>query len=88
VNAATTTELFVYYRLQAAQADAARAAFEAARAGRPLRLLQRQDPDPSLLTWMEVYPAALAGAEPGVAAAMAPFVQGLRHREAFEPLLG
>ena len=79
-------ELFVYYRLRADQAVAARAAFEAVRAGRPLRLLQRQDPDPSLLTWMEVYPAAQGGAEPAVAAAMAPFVQGLRHREAFQPL--
>jgi hypothetical protein len=81
-----TTELFVYYRVRAAQAADAQAAFEVARAGRPLRLLQRQDPDPSLLTWMEVYPAAQTAAEPAMAAAMAPFVQGLRHREAFEPL--
>lgn len=84
----TTPELFVYYRIRAVQAEAACQAFEAARAGRALRLLQRHDPDPSLLTWMEVYPAALAAAEPELAAAMAPFVQGLRHREAFEPLIG
>ena len=81
-------ELFVYYRLKAAQAAEALAAFEAVRAGRPLRVLQRHDPDPSLLTWMEIYPAELASAEPAIAEAMSPFVQGLRHREAFEPLAG
>ncbi|QPF73953.1 DUF4936 family protein [Roseateles sp. DAIF2] len=80
-------ELFVYYRLRAVDVDAARSAFEDARAGRPLRLLQRQDADPSLLTWMEIYPAAQVDAEPAVAAAMSAFVQGLRHREVFEPLL-
>jgi hypothetical protein len=88
VSATHRTELFVYYRVRADQVAAARAAFEAARAGQPLRLLQRRDPDPSLQTWMEVYPAAQAGLEPAVAAAMGPFVQGLRHREAFEPLIG
>jgi hypothetical protein len=81
-------ELFVYYRVRADQAQAAQAAFEAERAGRPMRLLQRHDPDPSLLTWMEVYPAGLLDAETAMATVMGPFVQGLRHRETFEPLRG
>lgn len=83
-------ELFVYYRIRATDAMPARAAFAAACAGRALRLLQRQDGEPgpaALLTWMEIYPAALAALEPAVAAAMAPFVQGARHREAFEALI-
>lgn len=82
-------ELYVYYKLHAGQTAAALAAFEAARGQAPVRLLQRQDSDPCLMTWMEVYGPGLddpAGLERRIAAAMAGFVLGLRYREVFEPL--
>lgn len=83
-----TVELYVYYRLKPEQASAAQAAFEAARVGAPVRLLQGQDLEQGLLTWMEVYGADLPlPLEPRIAAAMEPFVQGTRHHERFEPLL-
>lgn len=80
-------ELYVYYKLQPERATVARAAFEAARAEAPVRLLQRQDGDPGLLTWMEIYGPGLADAaacERRIAAVMAPYVQGLRHCEVFD----
>jgi Domain of unknown function (DUF4936) len=81
-------ELYVYYRLKPEQAASAQAAFEAARAGAPVRLLQGQTPEHGLLTWMEVYgPDLPLPLEPSIAAAMAAFVQGARHHERFEPLI-
>ena len=90
-------EIFVYYRIRAADSAAALAAFrelqeQLASEGVPvsdLRVLQRQDSDSSLPTWMEIYGPGLSdpvGLEVRVAAAMAPFVQGLRHRECFTAL--
>lgn len=82
-------ERYVYYKLRPERAVAARAAFEAARADAPVRLLQRQDSDPGMLTWMEIYGPELvdaAACERRIAAAMAPYVQGLRHGEAFDAL--
>lgn len=81
-------ELFVYYQLRPERAVEARAAFEATRAGAPVRLLQRGGSGSLMgfLTWMEVYPAGSDALEARIAAAMVPFVEGLRHREAFMPL--
>ncbi|MET0518130.1 MAG: DUF4936 family protein [Burkholderiaceae bacterium] len=79
-------EVYVYYRLKVEQATAARAAFERARGDAPVRLLQRQDGEPGLLTWMEVYEPGLDALELRIAAALAGFVQGLRHRECFVAL--
>ncbi len=90
-------EIFVYYRIRAADSAAALTAFrklqeQLAAEAVPisaLRVLQRQDSDSSLPTWMEVYGPGLndpVGLEARVAAAMAPFVQGLRHRECFTAL--
>lgn len=78
-------ELYVYYKLQAFDAPAARAAFDAARGTVGIRLLQRED-EGQLLTWMEIYTADQALLEPVVAAALQRFVQGVRHVEAFAPL--
>lgn len=79
-------EVYVYYRLKVEQATAARAAFETARGDAPVRLLQRQDSEPGMLTWMEIYGPGLDALELRVAAALASFVQGIRHRESFLPL--
>lgn len=82
-------EVFVYYRLPGARAEAALAAFELASAGSGVRLLQRADAATGELTWMEIYASADQLAhEPGIAAALAGFVDGERHRERFSPLLG
>jgi hypothetical protein len=87
--AAMAAELYVYYKLRAEQVAAARAAFDGARGGEPVRLLQRHDGDGALLTWMEVYGAELADAsalERRIAQALQPFVQGLRQCEVFVAL--
>lgn len=82
-------ELYVYYRLRAEQAQAARTCFDAARGEAPVRLLQRHDHDPSLLTWMEVYRGhGTEALEQRIAGAMAAYAQGPRHRECFVPLVG
>lgn len=84
-------ELYVYYRVHSDQRAAALGAFEQARRNRPVRLLQRQDHDPVFETWMEIYCAPLAdpaAAERDIAAALAPWIQGPRHREAFEAIAG
>ena len=81
------TELYVYYKLRAENAAAARAAFEAARGDTAVRLLQREDGG-ELLTWMEIHAPQQADVEARVAAAMAPFIEGARHRELFSPLSG
>ncbi|WP_177200659.1 DUF4936 family protein [Roseateles sp. YR242] len=89
--AAIAQELYVYYRVHLDQAPAALAAFETARDGQPVRLLQRRDHDPVFQTWMEIYAPPLAdavGTELRVATAMGPFAQGPRHREVFGPIAG
>lgn len=88
--AATSAALYVYYKLPATQAAAARAAFEQARGEAPVQLLQRADAtSEGLLTWMEIYPAGLAGADAlqqRLADAMQPWLSGPRHLERFVPL--
>jgi hypothetical protein len=89
MSSPTALEIYVYYRLQLDQTATARAAFDAARAGAPVRVLQRHDSDPLMVTWMEIYGPGLADPlqlEQHIANAMAPYVQGLRHRELFTPL--
>ncbi|MDH0867702.1 DUF4936 family protein [Mitsuaria sp. GD03876] len=84
-------ELYVYYRVHTDHLAAALAAFEQARDARPVRLLRRHDNDPVFQTWMEIYGPELpdaADAERGIAAALATFAQGPRHREAFAALAG
>lgn len=84
-------ELYVYYKVRAADAAAAQAAFVAARAAAGLRLLQRVDAaEPELLTWMEIYPSALAAdaaLQARMEQAMAPWREGARHLERFAALL-
>ncbi|MFG6466959.1 DUF4936 family protein [Roseateles sp. BYS87W] len=80
-------QLFVYYRVADAQAEAALTAFRKARVEAPIDLLQRPEPDElGRWTWMEVYPAGWAHREPQVAAAMAPWLATERRVERFEPL--
>ena len=80
-------QLYVYYRVAAQNADAALTAFRKARVEAPIELLQRPEPDAEgRLTWMEVYPEGWAHREPGVAAAMAPWLAGERKVERFEML--
>ena len=92
-------ELFVYYRIDAGSAPAAREAVEAMhdrlrrqRPGLIARLLVRIDDGTATETWMEAY--ALPGSPEGVdarveagieaeAAAWAQLRAGPRHREAF-----
>lgn len=92
-------ELFVYYRVEPADAAAARAQVEALQArlrqvhpGLVARLLIRAGEGSSLQTWMETY--ALPGSRDGVdarleagieaaAAAWSPLVAAARHVEAF-----
>jgi len=89
--AGAPVELYVYYRVHTDDLAAALAAFEQARAGQPVRLLQRHDNDPVFQTWMEIYGPALpdvADAERRIAAALSAFAQGPRHREAFAAVAG
>jgi len=90
-------QVFVYYRLRAADSAQALAVFRSLLSSlaaeglnvASLQLLQRQDSDSSLPTWMEVYGPDLAeplALKARFAAVMAPFVQGLRHRELFTAL--
>ena len=79
------SELYVYYKLRAERAAAARAAFEAARGDASVRLLQRPNGG-DLLTWMEIHAIEQSAVEARIAAAMAPFIEGDRHRERFTAL--
>lgn len=84
-------ERYVYYRLKPEQAEAARAAFDAARAGAAVRLLQRADTEAGLLTWMEIYGPDVEQAaelEPRIAAALAGLIEEPRHVEHFLALTG
>ncbi len=86
---AAQAELYIYYKLGLAQAETALAAFQQARGEAPVRLLQRRDGDAAILTWMEIYGPDVAQAElleQCVAAVMAPFAVGTRHREVFQAL--
>ena len=79
--------LYVYYRVPEADAAEALAAFRAARgASDEPRLMRRPDAAQGLQTWMEVYDSAAGEAEARIAAAMAVWVSGERHREHFVPL--
>ncbi|MDN3920630.1 DUF4936 family protein [Roseateles violae] len=78
-------ELYVYYKLRAGLAAAARAAFDAARGMAPVRLLQR-DEGGAWLTWMEIYAPEQPELEARIAAALAPFIEGERHGERFAEL--
>ncbi|MCV2348269.1 DUF4936 family protein [Paucibacter sp. Y2R2-4] len=87
-------ELYVYYKLEPAQAQPAQRAFALASQGQTelqVELRQREDAHEALLTWMEIYrgpPAAIAALEAQVAEALRPFIQGARHLERFRPLPG
>ena len=48
--------------------------------------MRRPDATQGLQTWMEVYDSAAGEAEARIAAAMAVWVSGERHREHFVPL--
>lgn len=95
-------ELFVYYRVNAALADAARAEVLRMQAelcarhdGLQARLLRRPCESDGLQTWMETY--TLEGQPDGVSKAvqseiehaaepLAPWIDGQRHSEVFDPL--
>ncbi|MFY7866958.1 DUF4936 family protein [Roseateles sp.] len=89
-----TVELYVYYKLDPAQAEEARRAFDLGFAA-GVRLLQRQDSGAdgsgsTLLTWMEIYRGpkeAVFALEAQVAQALAPFITAARHQECFRPLM-
>ena len=93
-------ELFIYYRLDAAGAAAAVATVQAYQQrlrqrhpGLVARLLQRCDDPSDTPTWMETYsfdgpPGMTADLQAQVeaeSAALAPFLAGPRHTEAFSP---
>lgn len=91
-------ELFVWYRVAPARAQAAKAAvidMQSALAiempGLEARLLVRSPPGADLQTWMEIYarPGGIDAAAEEVideqARALGPFIEGARHPEAFEP---
>ena len=85
---------YVYYRVPEAQLQAALAALqplhaELRRGGTALELLRRPGAPQGRVTLMEVYSlddAAAAAFEARAAAALAPWLDGQRHVEQFEPL--
>ena len=89
-------ELYVYYKLDPAQAAAARRALETARQHLPadvdLRVLMRQEAlQADAVTWMEIYRsldgrADLDAAQQAIAAAMTPFCLQGRHIERFRSM--
>jgi len=96
----TMRELFIYYRLDAAHAAAAVVTVQAFQQrlrqrhpGLVARLLQRCDDPSDTPTWMETYSfdgpagmtADLQAQVEAEAAALAPFLAGPRHTEAFAP---
>ena len=92
-------ELFVYYRVRAADAAAAREAVSAmqkelrsAHPGLRARLLRREDGAAGAETWMEAYSvtpgstgidATLEARIEARATSLLPFIDGLRHVERF-----
>jgi len=82
-----SVQLYVYYRVAADDVEAALVAFRKARVEAPIELLQRPEADAEgHWTWMEIYPAGWTHREPQVAAAMAPWLVGVRKVERFEML--
>ncbi|MCV2368955.1 DUF4936 family protein [Roseateles oligotrophus] len=81
-------ELYVYYRVDAAQAEAALRAFDQAGLGfNGPRLLRREHESPGQQTWMEIHCGAQAQeSEAKLAALLAPYISGARHIERFLPL--
>ncbi len=95
-------ELFVWYRVSAENADAARdsvfamqAALRADIGGLVARVLTRSDDGAALQTWMETYarPAHAAGVDGDIAAriesharSLTGLIDGERHGEAFAPI--
>ena len=78
----TTTELYVYYKVEPAQVDAIKTVL---RAWPQVRLLRRAgEPE----TWMEIHtgPDAEASAQ-ALAVLLAPHIAGPRHLERFEPVV-
>jgi len=78
----TTTELYVYYKVAPAQAEAVKAVL---RAWPQVRLLRRAG---ELETWMEIHagPEAEASAQ-ALAALLEQHITGPRHLERFEPVV-
>jgi len=91
-------ELYIYYRVRAPQAPAARVAVlqmqSALRAAHPAlvaRWLRRPDEDQGLQTWMETYAIEAGGVtdamrariEAQAALVLQPFIDGPRHTEVF-----
>jgi len=72
-------ELYVYYKVRRADADALRAALKAFPS---VRVLVRADETADPQTWMEVHTDE--GSEPAVARAVAHLVVGERHVERFK----
>lgn len=78
---------FVYYRVPAGAVAAVQAALQPHVAAGRLQLLRRPEVHDGLVTLMEVQAPDLdAGAEATIAACVAPWLQGQRHVEVFEPL--
>ncbi|WP_425259476.1 DUF4936 family protein [Rubrivivax sp. RP6-9] len=85
---------YVYYRVPEAQLQAALAALrplhaELRRAGTAVELLRRPGAPRGLVTLMDVYSAddpTAARFEARAAAALAPWLDGSRHVEQFEPV--
>jgi hypothetical protein len=88
VNAEVLLELYVYYRVDAAQAEAALRAFDQAGLGLSgPRLLRREHESTDQQTWMEIHCGAQAQeSEARLAAVLAPYISGTRHIERFLPL--
>jgi len=99
-GSAPVRELFIYYRIDSANADEAFAAItqmqrllRERRPGLAARLLRRLDPPTPTQTWMEIYSLDdAAGVSPeleaeiaGHAAVLERFFCGPRHTEVFAP---
>ncbi len=80
-------QLYVYYRIDDANAESALIAFRKARVEAPIELLRRPEPDDQgRWTWMEIYPEGWTHREPQVAQAMSTWLATERRVERFEML--
>ena len=80
-------QLYVYYRVDEANAESALTAFRKARVEAPIELLRRPEPDAQgRWTWMEIYPEGWTHREPQVAMAMTAWLASERRIERFEML--
>jgi hypothetical protein len=75
---------YVYYRVREADLAAVSAALRALQGD--VELLRRPGASDGLVTLMEVHRADDAAVEARCAAAVAPWLQGVRHVEVFAPL--